>query len=286
MTTNNKRKFTVETNGVAVELAVLRPNPRQQQEGTLVYNRAYREAIEAKNGKPGSLLRQEVDRYMRERNLWDDEKQAEFERLNASLLEGEKKLAKKRIKLSEAKSVAIQMRIDRAVLRDLLAVRNSIDETTAEAYATNARFNYFVSVCTVYSNTNDPYFQDLDDYLDKSGEPEGVRAANNLAMLIYGVDEQFERSLPENKFLLRFKFVDEKLRLVNKDGELVDVTGRRIDEMGRYLNEKGEFVDSRGERVDADGDYVGDEDACFLDDDGNPVREAEEESAASVAEAK
>ena len=68
----------------------------------------------------------------------------------------------------------------------------------------------------------------------------------------------------------QYKFVDDKLRLINKDGKLVDEQGRLIDENGRFINEKGEFVDKDGNLVNSEGDYVV-EFTPFLDDDGKPV---------------
>jgi hypothetical protein len=64
---------------------------------------------------------------------------------------------------------------------------------------------------------------------------------------------------PEWQFLLQHKFVDDKLRLVNKDGRLVDGLGRRVDANGRLVNDKGELVDDQGRRVDDRGFLLADE---------------------------
>jgi hypothetical protein len=95
-------------------------------------------------------------------------------------------------------------------------------------------------------------------------------AAQNLANMLYGLDNDYESNLPENKFLKKYKFVDEKLRLVDKKGRLIDNEGRLIDESGRYVDENGSFVDKFGNKVDADGDYIV-EQQPFLDDDGKPI---------------
>jgi hypothetical protein len=87
---------------------------------------------------------------------------------------------------------------------------------------------------------------------------------------MYGLDNNYEKSLPENKFLKKYKFVDDNLRLVNKDGHFVNEDGKLIDENGRFVDENGNFVDRDGNRVDADGEYVVDS-KPFLDDEGNPV---------------
>jgi hypothetical protein len=123
----------------------------------------------------------------------------------------------------------------------------------------------------VYSDNKDKkYFKDYADYLSKASEPVSIKAAQVLANMLYGLDNDYEKKLPENKFLVKYKFVDEKLRLVNKDGHLVDSEGRLIDETGRFINTNGEYVDKNGNLVDINGDYVTDF-KPFIDDDGNPV---------------
>jgi hypothetical protein len=194
-----------------------------------------------------------------------------FSTLQAQILEGERKLAKGGISLSIAKDEALKMRKLREELRELIAVKTNLDTHTAEGQADNARFNYLVSACTVYNDSKKPYFSSYEDYNSKSGtDLVAGLAAQNLAGMLYGLDSDYEEKLPENKFLKQYKFVDDKLRLVNKQGQLVDSEGRLIDEDGRFINEKGEFVDKDGNTVDKKGDYVI-EFSPFLDDDGKPI---------------
>jgi hypothetical protein len=128
----------------------------------------------------------------------------------------------------------------------------------------------------VYNETKQPYFKNLEDYLSRSNEPVAILAAQHLANMLYGLDNDYEKNLPENKFLKKFKFVDDNLRLINDKGKLVDEEGRLVDENGRYINEAGEFIDRHGNRVDDKGEYVV-EHKPFLDDDGNPIAEIQNE---------
>src|SRR5262245_9670927 len=203
--TKLKAKFEAELNGKAVALAVKRPDPKVVQKGQQVHNRAFREAVDS-----GAILRAKVDGVIREQKLWDDARQAEYEAAQKRLQEGERKLARGGIKLSEAKEIAVQMRRDRNRLRDLSSERNVIDSHTAEAQAENARFNYYVSACTVYDESGKPVFESLDDYLSRSSEPASMEAASRLAMMLYGLDDGFEKKLPENKFLVKYGFAREK----------------------------------------------------------------------------
>lgn len=259
------RTFDVNIDGKNITLAVVSPSLEDQREATKVYNTSFSDALKAK-----AVVRAKLDDLLMEQGLWDEKKQNKFTELQSKVLDGERKLAKGGISLSEAKKTALEMKKVREELRDLISVKTNLDTHTAEGQADNARFNYLVSACTVYNDTKKKYFSSYDEYINKSADVAAITAAQNLAGMLYGLDADYETKLPENKFLKDYKFVDEKLRLVNKEGKLVDENGRLIDENGRFINEKGEFVDKDGNVVTKEGEYVV-EFAPFLDDDGKPV---------------
>jgi len=151
-----------------------------------------------------------------------------------------------------------------------------------------------VSVCILDPDTRKPLFMDIDDYDSQAAEPYIIEAAGELASMMYNLSPDYEKKLPENKFLKRFQFVDEELRLINDDGHLVDGDGRLINDEGRFVayDEDGVlyFIDRDGDKLDEEGNYITDDDSepVFLDDDGNPITledEAEEEAEAEVEEA-
>ena len=193
------------------------------------------------------------------------------------ILDKEKQLAKGGIRLSVAKDAALEMADKRAEIRAMLMERNSLDSSTAEGQADNARFDYLVSATLVYNDSNKPYFKDLADYRNKNTEAVSLEAARRLAQKLYGLDSNHEQNLAENKFLREFDFVDEDLRLLNKDGKLVDREGNLVNEDGRYIDEEGNLIDVDGNRVNEEGDYEFKRQP-FLDDDGKPIEEAKEES--------
>jgi hypothetical protein len=190
--------------------------------------------------------------------------------LQKELSDGEKRLAKGGFGLSEAKTLALRMRTVRDEIKDLISVRTSLDNHSAEGQADNTRFNFLVSACVVYKDSDQPYFSNMEDYLNKADDPVAILGAQNLANMLYGLDNDFEKNLPENKFLTKFKFVDTKLRLVDKQGRLVNEEGRLIDETGRYVDEEGNYIDKDGNRVDEGGEYIL-ESQPFLDDEGKPI---------------
>lgn len=262
--------FKMTVNGNEQEFLLKSPTLGDQREAQKVYNQAFSDAV-----KSGCIVRARLDDLLKEQGLWDENKQIKFNTLQQQILDNEKSLSKGGISLKMAKEIAIKTKGLREEMRDLISVRTNLDNHTAEGQADNARFNYLISCCLVYSISKDKYFKNYEEYLSRASEPIAIKAAQVLANMLYGLDNDYEKKLPENKFLLKYKFVDEKLRLVNKDGKLVDVDGRLIDENGRFVNEKGEFVDKSGNLVDANGDYLTDF-KPFIDDDGNPIIDEQE----------
>jgi hypothetical protein len=259
------KTFTVTLDNAQREMLVRSPSLNDQREAQKVYNQAFTDAIKSK-----SVVRAKLDDLLQDQGLWNDEKQAKFSALQKELLDGEKRLAKGGFSLNEAKDLAIKMKGVREEIRDLISVRTSLDNHSAEGQADNARFNYLVSVCLVYNDTKQPYFNSMEEYLNRAGEEVALLGAQNLANMLYGLDNNYETNLPENKFLKKYRFIDDKLRLVDKKGRLIDADGRLVDENGRFIDEHGSFVDKYGNKVDAEGEYIVDPQP-FLDDEGKPI---------------
>ena len=259
------KTFTVTVDNETKEFLVRSPSLNDQREGQKIYNQAFTDAIKSK-----SVVRARLDDLLKDQGLWDDEKQAKFTGLQREILEGEKRLAKGGFSLNEAKDLAIKMKGLRDEIRDLISVRTSLDNHSAEGQADNARFNYLVSACVIDNVTKQPYFKDMEDYLSRATDPVAISGAQTLANMIYGLDNDYESNLPENKFLRKYKFIDEKLRYIDKKGRLTDEEGRLVDEEGRYIDEQGNFMDRYGNKLDKDGEFVVDPEP-FLDENGNPV---------------
>jgi len=264
--------FTVNIDNKDTELEIKAATLADQRESQKVYNQAFSDAV-----KSGSIVRAKLDDLLKEQGLWDNKKEIQFKTLQKQILDSEKKLAKGGISLKTAKITAVQIQKLRNDLRDLISVKTNLDSHTAEGQADNARFNYLVSSCVVYKNNGNKYFKNYEDYLNRASDVVSIIAAQKLASIMYGLDSDFEKKLPENKFLLKYKFVNDQLEFVDDKGRLVDEEGRLIDKNGRYINEDGKFVDKDGNAVDESGDYVL-EFEPFLDDNGNPIIEKSDES--------
>ena len=268
----NTDTFKIKIDNIEEDFTIKSPSLGDQREAQKVYNQAFSDAV-----KSGCIVRARLDDLLKEQGLWDDHKQARFNKLQQQILDHEKTLSKGGINLKAAKEIAVKMKDLREDLRELISVRTNLDNHTAEGQADNARFNYLISSCLVYSNNKDKkYFKNYEEYLSRAAESIAIKAAQVLANMLYGLDNDYEKKLPENKFLVKYKFVDDKLRLINKEGKLIDIDGRLVDEFGRFINEKGQYVDKGGSLVDENGDYVTDF-KPFTDDDGNPVLVNEED---------
>ena len=268
MTIINKKAFTVEINGKEVKLAAMRPKHEVGMQAEIIYGSAFRKATEG-----GMMLRSQLSTALRDRNLWDDKKEADFQANRKTLLEGEMKLKKGGLKLSEAKKIAIDMRIARYQLQLLSATRNELDMTTAEYFADNQKFNYLISQCIVYEDDGKPYYSSYESYLELTQDPVSSPGADALAAVVHQMEDDFESKLPENKFLLKHGMCNKELALIDKQGNLVDAIGHRINEKGQRINDDGKRIDGDGNVLTDDGEYDV-ESAPFLDDDtGLPIPE-------------
>ncbi len=261
--------FKCDIDGMEKEFEIIAASLATQREAMKIYNQAFSDAV-----KSGSIVRAKLDDLLKDQGLWNNEKDLEFSTLQRQILDREKKLAKGGISLKQARNIAVEMKNLRIKLRDLVSVKTELDTHTAEGQADNARFNYLVSQCVVYKDNKKPYFSSYEDYLNRNTELVAILGAQRMASIMYGLDSDFEKKLPENKFLIKYKLVDDKLNYVDDKNRRVDEDGRLIDANGRYINEEGKFVDKDGNLVDVDGEYIVDFQP-FLDDSGNPIIDKE-----------
>lgn len=247
---NNKITFDAIIDGEERKLAVIRPNQEIKLEGEDVYTTAFRRARDA-----GAYMRLSLGRIAREEQVWTEQNSEREAALARILQEGEKTLAKGGIHLKEAREIAINMRYAREELRELRMKLNELDQITAESKAETVRFDFYVSCCTVDNKTGERIFISYDDFMEKQHLPYAQQAQWKMSMLLHNVSENFAMSLPENKFLLNYKFSNEQGQLINKDGELVDVLGRRVSPEGHLINDAGQPIDEEGNILKDTGEY-------------------------------
>lgn len=256
------------------KIVVKRPSSSVISQAQRVGAKAWTDCV-----RDGIMTKKELEKFMKEQGIWDEGKDEEQKKVIQEIANLERSLyvsgnAGKKLKASEGKNIAIQMRIKRNELRDLIAEKMSLEQNTAESISDNVRFDYLVASCTYYENGQKVY-NDLDDYKERSDDQIAFSAASSLASMMYSVDKDFEAKLPENKFLKMFHFVDDNLSLVNDKGETVDTDGKRIDKQGYWLNDEGKRVDKDGNVLDENGNYI--PTVTYVDDEDKEVKAEETE---------
>jgi len=244
----------------------VRPSRDENAQAQIVASKVFKDAALS-----GALIRKTLEDLLIKQGVWDAEKQANADKIDTEIRDKLTKLKSGGIKLTDARDLAIEIRIARMNKSILLSERNMHDEYTVESQSENAKFDYLASVC-IKDEEGNRVFSSIEDYKEKSDEPYASEAAAKLAGMVWGLDENWESNLPENKFLQQWNFVDEDLRLVNKDGKYVTKDGKLIDNDFRYIDPQGNHVDVNGNRIDDDGLPVV-EFTPFLDDEGKPIVE-------------
>jgi hypothetical protein len=249
---------------------VIRPaNAHASVEAQKVYNKTFKRAIEE-----GAILKKSLEDHMRRQGLWDDSKQEEYELLLKKSADIEYKIKTGQYKkASEVRDKSIELKRLRNELSSLLMVRNSMDSNTADGQADNERFFYLITACVYDYETQKSVYTSLDDYHEKADTELAVKCASEFANFAYGLEENFEDKLIENKLL-------KKLGLLNDKGQLTNKYGQRVDLEGNLLNSEGARIDKDGNRIDINNNPVIDDSVIdtleFEDDLGE--NEVEEKS--------
>jgi hypothetical protein len=250
-----------------VKVVVKRPNNALLSQAQRISAKSWTDCV-----RDGIMTKKELEKFMKAQGIWNDTKDVEQKKITEEINRLEKELyvsgKNGKLRATEGKNIAIEMRKKRLEARELIAERMSLEQNTAESISDNARFDFLVANCSYYENGQKVY-NNMDEYTANSDSEIAFAAATSLAQMMYSVDRDFEAKLPENKFLKMFNFVNEDLALVNDKGERVDTEGNKIDEFGYYVNEEGKRVDKEGNLLDENGNYV--PSITYVDDKGKKI---------------
>ena len=143
------------------EFAVVKPNVEVLKEANKIRSQVWNRAFEE-----GNLLRRQLDDELKNRNLWNNKLQSEYDLLQSEVIQNTAKLEKGGIKLSEAREIAIETSQKRQQMVDMLVARSELDNHTCEGQADNERFNFLFANCLVYNDTGEKVYPNgLDDYM-------------------------------------------------------------------------------------------------------------------------
>lgn len=194
----------------------------------------YAAGIFNKARQNGICVRSKIDDWLEEQGIWTKKDRETLVSLEDSInerllsLESGKNSDGTKMKMSEARKLAIDVRVDRWKLNLLQMQRRAYDEYTVEGQTENARFDYLCSLCLLDEEGN-RLFKSIDEYYESADEPHISQAASKLMNLMFGA-EDWEKNLPENQFLTKYGLIDNNGRLVNKQGQFIDKDGNVITE--------------------------------------------------------
>lgn len=273
-----KREFTVD----GKEYYVMRPTTDSYMNADKVRSKVFTQALQ-----DGTLLRKQLDQELKSRKVWTSQMEAEYETLKKTIIDIEYTLTAGGISLSKAKDLALEAKDSRNRMVELLSSKTSLDSATCEGKADNAHFKALVAACT-YGVDDKLVYNSYEDYLVAEDGLLAETAATEFYYLTSSARSS-EDDLPEMKFLKKFKFVNDKNELVDKEGRRVDRDGRHLDENGNYIrwitDTEFVFVDMEGRELDENKDFKV-EFSPFLDEDGSPIVMEEESKPAPVKKAR
>lgn len=259
---------TVDVDGKELQLAVMRPTNKINQEANMAYNLKMASLIRSGSQNPANrlLLRAELEEYLTKMGIWTLGDALDVEKLALEIRAQELMLKKGGIKLSEGRALAIQMAENRQLIMEKHAKRQAFDSATVESQAENFRFEFLLVKCFVSVDTGAPILKNHAEYVDRQDETALIDGAKALANMVYGLETNMHESMFEMKWLKDAGMIDDKGRYVRNDGTMTDRDGKLVNKEGRYIDKEGQMVDTFGRPVDDKGNLLVDVSKPFIDD--------------------
>lgn len=249
---------TIDSKGNKITLETWEVTPKVQAESEIYANKAFQSAI-----KEGHILACEIDSILESRgfNFQNEEDQhvaldKEIREKIVTLKSGRK--GNQKLTKMEGRTLAIDIKKLRARVDSVGSARNDLYSKTAERVADVERWYYFIFGTIINPATNRTYFKSFEEFKEMQTEQIVRDAMVNFAKIR---DIKVELNNPEDKWLIKFGFMNDEGDLINENGELVDTEFRRINDQGHFLNSTGARVDIYGNLLDADGSLLVPEDS-------------------------
>lgn len=259
-----RKSFKItEGNDKEVELAVLQPLAEHFEESDRAYANKISSMVKDSVNKR-FLLRREVESFLKEQKLWTEVDETAIKKIQLEIDALLLQLRKGGIKVSEVRKLCLEIADKRAEMVKIMSKRRIFDDSTIESFAETDRNDYLIYICTVYNKDGRNYWQSFED-MKNDKLSEAYRKASTISYeIIYGVNPEFEKTLPENRLLMKLGFVDKDLNFVDrKTGEFVDREGKPLIQIAEETLNK--FNSLQGEIA---------EETPFIDDDTNkPINE-------------
>lgn len=257
---DRKEITIIEDNNQEVKLVIRKPQFEDIEAADRIYASKVSSLIR-EGGTKKLLLRRQLDEYLKSSGVWTQEDETKLNSLQNEIDNLLNRLRRGGISLKEGRSIAIQISSKRGELVRLNNKRQVFDDITIESMAESERFDYLVYACTVYKDSGDPYWESFEDMKTDKLSEAYQKASFAAYEAIHNVSPDFEKKLPENKWLKKYNFIDDELNFVDRK------TGEKVDRDGNPISELEEKIKRQVENLQ--GDII--EESPFLDEDGKPV---------------
>jgi hypothetical protein len=199
-----REEFEVmEANGKTSKLAIRKLHHEDYEEAEKIYAVKVSSLVRESGGKK-LLVRQNLDKFLRDSGIWSDEDESKVNKLRDEIDTLLAQLKKGGIKLSELRQSCIDVYDKRMEIVKIQQKKQIFDDTTIESIAENEKADYFVYACTVFSDNGRNYWDSFEDMKNDKLSDAYRKSSVKVAKQIYGLDTEFEKSLPENKLLKKF----------------------------------------------------------------------------------
>lgn len=223
------REFKITIDGNEIEVMAKKPTNADYNDAERVRAKKVAELIRSSKDEP-ILSRVQLDKFLKDQEIWTDEDEDKFVEMQKFIQDGEAKLRKGGIKLSEAREIAINVYFKRFEMVDLMAKRQVFDDATLEAQADQAQRDYLI-FCSLHTKDGEKLFENIDEFYEFKETDEYYIAINQTSPILYGETETFEKQLPEYQWLKKYNFIDEDANFVDRK------TGERVDRFGKAINQ-------------------------------------------------
>jgi len=188
------RIFTsVDKDGNELTLKFVRPTQSVLSKAELVYRSAFSKAFRA-----DIITNAEVEKMLKERNIWNDDERAKANKLRLEIYDLETKLAENNPTLSNEQGLALCSQITtlRIDLMQLNSIYQTIVDNTCETIAQEARNRLLTTECIVDNATGLRVYKDVKDWEDRSDERLAFDAFRET--VVASLEVQAGRSLPSD----------------------------------------------------------------------------------------
>lgn len=210
--------------------------------------------------KETTIYQHQIHDLLKRKGLWSDEKEEEIKTVTRQIEDKIRLLSK-----GKSADVPNTERLREIIIKEvkplrtkqleLLGERSQLDSISIQSEAEQVEFDYLLAE-SLFSESDDRVFSSLEDYQARVEEPYCEEAGRKLAEMLGLSNPKWYEDLPENKLLIKHKFLNSEGQYTDKEGNLINADGKRVDKEGYLINENNERVDEYGNRLNDKGELV------------------------------